>query len=66
MNGYVIGLAVGLSIGLATGIAIGKKEKPWSEMTSQEKKLKIAAVVLGVIMLVAGVVTFLVVRSKAG
>jgi len=66
MNGYVIGLAVGLSIGLATGIAIGKKEKPWSEMTPQEKKLKIAAVGFGVIMLIAGVIVFLVLRSKAG
>jgi len=66
MNGYVIGLAVGLSIGLATGIAIGKKEKPWSEMTPQEKKLKITAVGFGGIMLIAGVIVFLVVRSKAG
>ena len=66
MNGYAIGLAVGLSIGLVTGIAIGKKEKPWSELSPQEKKLKIAAVVLGVIMLIAGVVAFLVVRSRSG
>ena len=66
MNGYVIGLAVGLSIGIVTGIAIGKKEKSWSEMTPQEKKLKIAAVVFGVIMLVAGVIAFSVVRTKAG
>ena len=66
MNGYAIGLAVGLSIGLVTGIAIGKKEKPWSELSPQEKKLKITAVVLGVIMLIAGVIAFLVVRSRSG
>ena len=66
MNGYAIGLAVGLSIGLVTGIAIGKKEKPWSELSPQEKKLKMAAVGFGVIMLIAGVIAFLVVRSKAG
>jgi hypothetical protein len=66
MNGYVIGLAVGLSIGLITGIAIGKKEKSWSELSPQEKKLKITAVSFGVIMLIAGIIVFLVVRSKTG
>ena len=66
MNGYAIGPAVGLSVGLVTGIAIGKKEKPWSEISPQDKKQKIMFIAVGVVMLLAGVVAFLVVRSKAG
>jgi hypothetical protein len=61
MVGYAIGLAVGFSAGLATGIAVGKKQKPWSELNPQEKKLKIVFMVVGFILFLAGVAAFFLV-----
>ena len=64
MDGYVIGLAIGLgagiAIGLSLGIPIGRKQKPWSELTAAEKKLRIIAIAAGVVLLVAGAAVFLV------
>jgi len=60
MDGYVIGLAVGLGAGIAIGISIGKKQKPWSELTAGEKKTRIISLAVGVVLLVAGVVFFLI------
>jgi len=63
MDGYAIGLAVGLgagiAIGISIGISIGKKQKPWSELTPREKQLRIGLVALGVVLVVAGLVVFL-------
>ena len=42
------------------GISIGKKQKPWSELTDSEKQARIVLVATGVVLLVAGVVVFLV------
>ncbi len=36
--GIPIGIAIGIAIGLNLGIIIGKKQKPWSELTDEEKK----------------------------
>jgi hypothetical protein len=63
---YALGLAVGLAIGFGTGYAVGKENKPWSVLTPKEKKRKLFSIGLGVVMLIAGVITFLAVKAKAG
>jgi multisubunit Na+/H+ antiporter MnhB subunit len=52
------GLAVGLAAGIAIGLAAGKKQKPWSELSESEKKLKIALVVILGLMVLAGFVAW--------
>ena len=58
-------LAVGFAIGIATGLAIGiiatKKEKPWSELSDGEKKIRIGLLVAGVALFIAGIAVFFVV-----
>ena len=60
MEGYAIGLTVGLGAGIVIGISIGRKQKPWSELTAAERKNRIIAIAAGVVLLVAGVVIFLI------
>ena len=58
--GMLLGAIAGIGIGVSIGIAMGRKQKPWSELTDSEKKIRIAAITAGVVLLVAGVVVFLV------
>ena len=41
MDGYTIGMTmgiiIGIAIGVSIGISIGKNQKPWSELTYEEK-----------------------------
>jgi hypothetical protein len=37
------------------------KQKPWSEMTAREKRITVWLIGIGVVLLVAGVVAFLVI-----
>jgi hypothetical protein len=60
MEGYAIGLAVGLGAGIVIGISMGRKQKPWSELTAAERKNRIIAIAAGGVLLVGGVATFLV------
>jgi hypothetical protein len=50
-----LGMAIGIIIGLNIGIVIGKKQKPWSELTDEEKKHRKILIGAGVIILVFGV-----------
>jgi len=50
-----------MGIGISIGISIGKKQKPWSELTASEKKTRIISITAGAVLFVVGVV-FLVVR----
>ena len=59
-SGFMIGWILGLAGGMGIGISIGKKQKPWSELTDGEKKTRIISITAGVVLLVAGVVVFLV------
>ena len=56
-------LGVGYLIGVATGLAIGfvvtRRQKPWSELTQKEKRIRIGLIAAGVVLLAAGIVTFL-------
>jgi hypothetical protein len=60
MDGYVIGLAVGLGAGIAIGLSMGRKQKPWSELTTGEKKTRIITIAVGGVLLIAGIVVFLI------
>ena len=51
-----IGIAIGFIIGLNIGILIGKKQKPWSELTDEEKRHRKVLIGSGVVILVFGVI----------
>lgn len=57
--GIPIGIAIGIAIGLNLGIIIGKKQKPWSELTEEEKRNRKIAIVAGLLLLGLGIVVFL-------
>jgi hypothetical protein len=55
----------GFVIGLACGIAIGRKQKPqkpWSELTDREKKVRIGLMVALAAAVVAGIIALLLAR----
>ena len=56
--GYIMGMAVGIAAGFAIGFAAGKPQKPWSELTEQEKRIRKLLIAAGVALLVLGVVVF--------
>ena len=53
--GIPLGIAIGIAIGISIGIAIGKNQKPWSELTDEEKKNRKILIGTGIIILVFGV-----------
>ena len=53
-------MAVGIGAGIVIGIAIGRKQKPWSELTAAERRNRIIAIAAGGVLFVAGLVIFLV------
>jgi len=56
MGNMLLGVVIGLSI----GIAIGRRQKPFSELTAKEKKIKIGIMVgLGVLVVLGIVILFL-------
>ena len=60
MVGYGLGLVIGFAAGIGVGISIGKKQKPWSELTAAAKKLRIISIVAGGAIFVALVVVLLI------
>ncbi|MCK5031735.1 MAG: hypothetical protein KAR64_09735 [Thermoplasmatales archaeon] len=56
--GIPIGIAIGIAIGLTLGIIIGRKQKPWSELTEEEKKILKIAIGAGIVILLLGVIVF--------
>jgi len=59
-TGFIIGMFIGTAVGIAIGIPMGRKQKPWSELTPREKQLRIGLVALLAVLAVAGIVVFLV------
>ena len=57
--GIPIGIAIGIAIGLNLGIIVGKKQKPWSELTEEEKKIRKIVIGVGSIILLLGIIVFL-------
>ena len=52
-----LGLVIGFAIGLFFGIIIGKRQKPWSELTNEERRQKKILIGAGVIILIIGFLT---------
>jgi len=50
---------VGYAIGIFTGLAVGRRQKPWSELTQKEKRIRIGLIAAGVVLLAAGIVMLL-------
>jgi len=57
--GFVIGNPIGTAVGIAIEIAISIQQKPWSELTEEEKKIRKNALIVGTITLIVGVIVFL-------
>jgi len=57
--GFVIGIPIGTSLGIAIEIAIGIQQKPWSELSYKEKKMRKNAIILGMITLLLGIIVFM-------
>ena len=58
-TGFIIGMVIGMAGGIAIGISMGRRQKPWSELTPREKQLRIGLIALGAVLVVAGLVVFL-------
>jgi uncharacterized BrkB/YihY/UPF0761 family membrane protein len=58
MDGYTLGMTIGMLIGITIGITIGIsiniRQKPWSELTEEEKKHKKIIIGFGIIILLIG------------
>ncbi|PNX54296.1 MAG: hypothetical protein BV458_00330 [Thermoplasmata archaeon M9B2D] len=63
MNDFVIGFITGVPIGAAVGIAIeialGLNQKPWDELTDDEKKSRKNTIIFGMITLMVGLIAFI-------
>ena len=57
--GMFIGMAGGIAIGISIGIQMGRQQKPWSELTPREKKVRIGIIAALSVLVVAGIVVFL-------
>ncbi|KYK26784.1 hypothetical protein AYK20_08585 [Thermoplasmatales archaeon SG8-52-1] len=57
VTGIALGLAIGFAIGINLGIIIGKKQKPWSELTDEEKRQRKLLIGAGLIILIIGFLT---------
>jgi hypothetical protein len=54
--GFTIGIPIGTALGIALDIAIGIQQKPWSELSDEEKKIRKNALGLGLITLFFGII----------
>lgn len=59
MNDWGVGYAIGIFTGLAIGLAVGRRQKPWSELTQKEKRIRIGLIAAGVVLLAVGIVMLL-------
>jgi tetrahydromethanopterin S-methyltransferase subunit F len=59
MNDWGFGYAIGIFTGLAIGLVVGRRQKPWSELTQKEKRIRIGLIAAGVVLLAAGIVMLL-------
>ena len=60
MNDWGVGYAIGIFTGLAIGLIVGRRQKPWSELTQKEKRTRIGLIAAGVVLLAAGIVMLLI------
>ncbi len=62
MTNWYMGFIMGLGIGIAIGFSFGKKQKSWHELADKEKKIRVTFIVLIALGVIAGLVTFFLVR----
>lgn len=60
MNDWGIGYAIGIFTGPAIGFIVGRRQKPWSELTRKEKCIRISLIAARVVLLAAGIVMLLI------
>jgi hypothetical protein len=53
--GFAAGIGVGFVLGLVVG-RLGTKQKPWSELTEKEKKIRKILIGAGSLLLLLGIV----------
>jgi len=56
MSDWGVGYLLGMASGLAIGLIAGRRQKPWSELTQKEKRIRIGLIAAGVVLLAAGAV----------
>jgi len=59
MSDWGVGYLLGMASGLAIGLIAGRRQKPWSELTQKEKRIRIGLIAAGVVLLAAGIVMLL-------
>ncbi len=59
MSDWGAGFAIGIAVGLGLGMTMGRKQRPWSELTDKEKKVRIVILAALGVAVVAGFVVFL-------
>jgi tetrahydromethanopterin S-methyltransferase subunit F len=59
MSDWGVGYLFGMASGLAIGFVAGRRQKPWSELTQKEKRIRIGLIAAGVVLLAAGIVMLL-------
>jgi tetrahydromethanopterin S-methyltransferase subunit F len=59
MSDWGVGYLFGMASGLAIGFVAGRRQKPWSELTRKEKRIRIGLIAAGVVLLAAGIVMLL-------
>jgi hypothetical protein len=53
-----LGILIGIFIGYLFGIIIWNNQKPWSELTEEEKRSRKILIGTGIIILIFGIITF--------
>jgi hypothetical protein len=59
MSDWGVGYLFGMASGLAIGLIAGRRQKPWSELTQKERRIRIGLIAAGVVLLAAGIVMLL-------
>jgi len=59
MSDWGVGYLLGMASGLAIGFVAGRRQKPWSELTQKEKRIRIGLIAAGVVLVAAGIVMLL-------
>jgi len=54
--GFATGIGVGFAVGLIVG-RLGVQQKPWSELTEKEKRIRKITVGVGTFILLVGITT---------
>ena len=60
MDAWGVGYPLGMATGLAIGLIYSRKLKPWPELSSKERKIRIGLIAIVVVLLVAAIATMLV------